>query len=81
MKILINLNTSLAKIYQFIKLNNRCVGKIKVYRGEYIVDGKSFLGVLSLDLSEKATVEVNLNDNKDYLDKLDKIGLSYTKII
>lgn len=80
MKILIDLNVSLFKIYQFIKLNHKCAGKVKVSRGEYIVDGKSILGVLSLDLTEKATIELNRREGIEYTGKLNELGFSYSVI-
>ena len=87
MKVLADLDVSLLKIYQFVKLNNTVVGNVKIYRGEYIVDGKSLLGVLSLDLTEKATVEIDLkgeqyylNGTPQYLHKLTRLGFSYSVI-
>lgn len=79
-KILVNLDVSILKIYQFIRLNNTYAGNVKVCRGEYIVNGKSLLGVLSLDLSEKATIELTGKYEPEYLKRLDELGISYNII-
>lgn len=40
-----------------IKRANEVAGDVLVYHGRYIIDGKSALGVLSLDLRAGATIE------------------------
>ena len=47
--------------------NKACnvTGDIDVISGRYIVDGKSLLGLYSLDLSKNLTVKVNNIDEKE----------------
>lgn len=41
----------------FIKKANAVDGDVLVYRGKFVVDGKSVLGVMSLDLTDGFIVE------------------------
>ena len=36
-----------------------CHGNVTVFGGRYIADGKSIMGVISLDLSEPVKVEID----------------------
>lgn len=58
-KIYIRLN-SFDKIREFIKVTENLNYKIKLTSGEYVVDGKSLLGIFALDLSDK--IEVSITD-------------------
>lgn len=42
----------------FVNLANKCVGGVTLYQGKYIVDGKSLLGVCSLDRSTSIKMEI-----------------------
>ena len=55
-KFKIKLNTS-KDVSNFINLTTRCVDKVNVYSGRYIVNGKSIMGVFSLDLTKPVEVE------------------------
>ena len=39
-------------VTNFVNLCSKCVDNILVYSGKYIVSGKSFMGLYSLNLSE-----------------------------
>lgn len=51
----IKLNT-IKKIKEFVHLCECCSTPIEVRRGRWCVDGASLMGVMSLDLSEGATI-------------------------
>lgn len=50
---------SINDIKDFVKLSGMCSGNVAVFGGRYIADGKSIMGVISLDLSEPVKVEID----------------------
>lgn len=44
-------------INDFVNLAHMCTGDVTVYSGRYIVNGKSLMGIYSLNLSEPIKVE------------------------
>lgn len=60
-KIKINLN-DFAKIKKFINVTRSFVSDIDVIRGKVILDGKSLLGLMALDLSEDIYVRIISDD-------------------
>lgn len=44
-------------VCDFIKAANLVDGDVILYKGRYIVDGKSIMGVLSLDMTSEVNVE------------------------
>lgn len=62
----VNLPT-IKDVKDFVNLVNEFPNEVKVSSGNYIVDGKSILGLLSLDLSKSVTVEVvGVVDGKNF---------------
>jgi len=59
------------KVKEFVKLANAHPGDIRLYSGAYVVDGKSIMGVFSLDLMQPVTVRIT-GDMSGEL----KVGLS-----
>lgn len=62
-------------IKTFIKLASRVDGDINVSKGIYIVDGKSAMGLMSIDLSSGVRVEYHdegdgIAEFESFLDKL-----------
>jgi phosphotransferase system HPr-like phosphotransfer protein len=62
-------------IKTFIKLASRVNGDINVSKGIYIVDGKSAMGLMSIDLSSGVRVEYfedgeGVKEFESFLDKL-----------
>lgn len=53
---LIKIN-GIADVTAFVKMASQVDGDVTLYRGKYIVDGTSLLGVFSVDPSEGVTVE------------------------
>lgn len=43
-------------IYDFIKEASKVDGDVLLKRGKFVVDAKSFLGVLSIDVSQDTTI-------------------------
>lgn len=62
MRCLIN---SFDKAREFVIVANQCSGEIDVKQRHFIVDGKSIVGVMSLNLGQP--VEVSCSDAKDEL--------------
>ena len=55
-KMLIKLNTFF-EILDFVKLCSKCPNDVLVYSGRYIINGKSLMGMYSLDFSKPLTVK------------------------
>lgn len=56
--------SSMESVKEFIRAAEQCDFDINVFYNRFIIDAKSILGVLSLDLSRKLTVEyAGINDN------------------
>lgn len=49
--------SKVSDINDFVNLTNKCIDDVIVYGGRYIVNGKSLMGIYSLDLSEPLKVE------------------------
>lgn len=49
--------SSINDIYKFVELAQKVEGDIVVRKGKFCVDGRSALGVLSLNLTSGATIE------------------------
>lgn len=64
----IELNT-IDDVKNFITIANEYDGQITVRSGGYAVDGKSIMGIFSLDLSKQLTVEFSDTPIKEYLSK------------
>lgn len=69
----VRLNT-IDKVKEFSEICNQYDFDIDVISGKYVVNGKSILGLLSLDLTKKLIVRI---DNKD----LNKLVLKVKKFI
>ena len=58
MKITENIEiSSVTELNKFCTEASKCHTPVEVKSGRYIVDGKSIMGVLSLDLTKEVTVE------------------------
>lgn len=55
------------EIKDFVKHAEKCVDSVTVYSSEgYIVNGKSIMGLLSLDLSKPVEVEYNQSVDEQF---------------
>lgn len=57
------------KISRFVRLSSTVTTSVDVVSGRYRVDGKSIMGLFSLDLSKPFVVEVNPIE-KDFIELL-----------
>ena len=57
---------------EFVQMASRCDFDIDIFYNRIVIDAKSILGVLSLDLTRELTVSMNGEDAEfeAYLDKL-----------
>lgn len=65
--------SSLQEVKEFVELANECDFEINVHYNHIIIDAKSILGVLSMDLTKTLTVEYDGEDSmfEAYMDKKD----------
>lgn len=54
---------SIGKVKDFVKQTSKFTGTVYVNSGRYIVDGKSLMGVFSLDLSKPVSVDYSDDDD------------------
>ncbi len=47
----------LADVTNFIQEATRVEGDVTLKRGKYVIDGKSLMGIMSIDVSQGVTVE------------------------
>ena len=60
----VSLNT-INKVKKFTNIVNQFECDIDVLQGKYIVDGRSIMGIFSLNLTETVTVEIESDDKKE----------------
>ena len=57
---------NIADVTKFTKVATQCMGNVMIEsENRYVVDGKSLLGILSLDLSKPVTVHVKTQEEID----------------
>lgn len=61
----------ISDVTEFVKQASQVFGDVAVQKGRFVVDGKSVMGMFSLDLSNGATVFYPL-DAKDFEDYVKK---------
>ncbi len=67
--------STISAVKKFVQLNSHTSLNVDVGEGRYIVDGKSILGIFSLDLSEPVSVTVESEDEKlinEYFQMIDE---------
>ena len=60
---------TMEKVYNFVKIAEKCPLRLLVKQYDYVVDAKSVLGICSLDLSEWLIIEIpnfSKRDMDDY---------------
>lgn len=62
----------MAEARRFVEMASRCDFDIDVFYNRVVIDAKSILGVLSLDLTRILTVQFN-GDNGDFEDYLETL--------
>lgn len=61
---------SIEEVKDFVKIVNRFPCDVDLSSGRYVVDAKSIMGLLSLDLSEPVTVTLHCADADPWLAEL-----------
>lgn len=65
--------TTAADAKEFVQMASKCDFDIDVFYNRVVIDAKSLLGVLSLDLTRELTVSMN-GENKEFEEYLDNLG-------
>lgn len=74
--------TTIEELYSFCNLATKTTGNIDVSseNGRYVLDGKSPMGVMSLDLRKPINVvckeDVSEEDSKNFYESLTKMGIT-----
>ena len=63
------------RVKEFVAITQACDYEIVLKSGKYAVDGKSILGIYSLDLTQPLTVEIYSDNCADLLEKLKKFAV------
>ena len=71
MKINILLN-EISKINRFVSVVNQFESDVDISKNRYLVNGKSIMGIYSLDLSEPVVVHIH-NTNNEELEKFKEV--------
>ena len=58
-------------IYAFVDAASRCDSDILVKKGKYAVNGKSLIGIMSIDMSTGVTVEYSDENFGNFLDNFE----------
>ena len=67
----INIKLSLAEnVKSFVNIANRYPYDIDLRVGRHVVDGKSILGIFSLDLSKPIRLEAHSEDSEKFFDEI-----------
>ena len=64
MKVCIN---TIEKVKRFAAIAAKCKADITLKHDKYIVDGKSIMGIFSLDLSKPIDLNIHAEDNVDQI--------------
>lgn len=62
---------SVDKVKNFVKCNSDLDGQIDVISGRYTIDGKSIMGMFSLDLSKELDVVIEAEKEQDINDLIE----------
>lgn len=66
---LIKLN-SIKELYSFVDILNNHSGTFEIVTNDYVVDAKSLMSMLSLNLSKSLTLSIDSDETDDILDQL-----------
>lgn len=71
--------TSIEDVKEFVELNNECSCEVTVRCGTYVIDGKSLMGLFSLNLSNPIIVEFEEDINGELACKYGKWVVDWRK--
>lgn len=57
---------SIERVKAFINCNSKFSADIDVISGRYVIDGKSIMGVFSLDLTKELLIRISYEDESEY---------------
>lgn len=77
-EVLIKIDTPMG-LPDFARICSKCTGDVLVYSGRYMVSGKSFLDLYSLDLSNPLKVEFYGNIPDEVKEEMKKYIIEYDK--
>ena len=65
---------SICDVKEFVNHANKCSFEVDLISGKYAVDGKSIMGIFSLDLSKNLVMRVNSEneESKEFLEEVAK---------
>lgn len=63
---------SMEEIQEFNRIVGQYEYEVDMVSGRYVIDAKSLMGILSLDLSKPVTIQMQGNPNEEFLGKLEK---------
>ena len=66
---LIKLN-SIKELYSFVDILNNHSGTFEIVANDYVVDAKSLMSMLSLNISKSLTLSIDSDETDDILDQL-----------
>lgn len=78
MRVKINLSLT-ENVKKFVNEARTFLSDINVYKGNYIVDGKSILGLFSINTSEGIEVEIMSND-KDEITRFENMISQFKEV-
>lgn len=66
--------TSIEAVRKFVELANLCDFDVTVSSGKYRIDGKSIMGIFSLDLTKPVKVELGADHVEEFAKKFQEIA-------
>ena len=61
---------SIKELYSFVDILNNHSGTFEIVANDYVVDAKSLMSMLSLNLSKSLTLSIDSDETDDILDQL-----------
>lgn len=71
---------SIEKVKKFVSITMKQKSEIFITSGKFVVDGKSILGLFSLDLSQPLEMKIIENikgESNEFIKELDDLGFIY----
>lgn len=63
---------SMEEIQEFNRIVGQYEYEVDMVSGRYVIDAKSLMGILSLDLSKPVTIQLQGNPDAAFLEKIEK---------
>jgi phosphocarrier protein HPr len=63
---------SIDDVKDFVNCSMACPDDVTLKLGKYIVDGKSIMGIFSLDLNQPVTLSVDGDSAEEFMSKIQK---------